>query len=91
MTADAEVVAGATRALVARLQQEADSGRALSDKEALVLTLNQQYPDDVGVMSAFFLNLVSLGSPEGSRGPGRKEERKRGGRQGRGKGGREGV
>lgn len=32
----------------------------LSAKEALVLRLNEQYPGDVGVLSAFFLNLVSL-------------------------------
>jgi hypothetical protein len=33
-------------------------GGKLSPKEALVLRLNAQYPGDVGVLSAFFLNLV---------------------------------
>lgn len=36
------------------------AGEALSSKEALVLRLNAQYPGDVGVLSAFFLNLVRL-------------------------------
>lgn len=34
--------------------------RPLTDKEKLVLRLNEQYPLDVGVLSAFFLNLVTL-------------------------------
>ena len=34
------------------------TGQPLSVKEALVLRLNAQYPGDVGVLSAFFLNLV---------------------------------
>lgn len=34
------------------------TGEQLSAKEALVLRLNGQYPGDVGVLSAFFLNLV---------------------------------
>jgi mannose-6-phosphate isomerase class I len=34
--------------------------RTLTDKEKLVLRLNEQYPKDVGVLAAFFLNLVSL-------------------------------
>ena len=32
----------------------------LSAKEKLVLRLNAQYPGDVGVLAAFFLNLVQL-------------------------------
>lgn len=32
----------------------------LSPKEKLVLRLNAQYPGDVGVLAAFFLNLVQL-------------------------------
>jgi hypothetical protein len=58
MTCDAEKVAGAIDTLVQRLSQEAAGGRQLSDKESLVLRLNQQYPNDVGVLSAFFLNQV---------------------------------
>jgi mannose-6-phosphate isomerase len=58
MTCDAEKVAGAIDTLVQRLNQEAAGGRALTEKEALVLRLNTQYPNDVGVLSAFFLNQV---------------------------------
>lgn len=59
MTCDAGKVAGAISSLVSRLNQEQESGgRKLSDKEALVLRLNSQYPNDVGVLSAFFLNQV---------------------------------
>ena len=34
--------------------------RPLTAKEALVLQLEKQYPDDVGVIAAFFLNYVKL-------------------------------
>lgn len=34
--------------------------RVLTEKEKLVLRLNEQYPLDVGILSAFFLNLVTL-------------------------------
>ena len=44
--------------LCQRLQHKASV--QLSAKEALVLRLNEQYPDDVGVLAAFFLNLVKL-------------------------------
>jgi len=60
MTADSEKVAAAISALVAHLSQEQAGGKKLGTKEELVLRLNQQYPGDVGVLSAFFLNLVSL-------------------------------
>lgn len=58
MTCDATKVSGAIDALVQRLSQEAAAGRQLSSKEQLVLRLNEQYPNDVGVLSAFFLNQV---------------------------------
>jgi hypothetical protein len=58
MTCDSGKVAEAIATLVARLQQEQAGGRALSAKESLVLRLDTQYPKDVGVLSAFFLNLV---------------------------------
>lgn len=35
-------------------------GRLLTEKEQLVLQLERQYPADVGVISAFFLNHVNL-------------------------------
>lgn len=60
MTAESDKVSGAISSLVARLNQEAEGGRALSDKERLVLRLNSQYPNDVGVLSAFFLNQVCV-------------------------------
>ena len=54
-------VAGAVKDLVERLEGVRAGGtRALTPKEELVLRLNEQYPLDVGVLSAFFLNLVTL-------------------------------
>ena len=54
-------VAGAIKELVERLEGvRAGRSRELTPKEALVLRLNAQYPLDVGVLSAFFLNLVTL-------------------------------
>jgi len=38
--------------------------RQLTDKEQLVLRLERQYPSDVGVIAAFFLNLVKLNPGE---------------------------
>lgn len=64
MTADAGKVAGAIDGLVARLGAKKAAGGKLSPKEALVLRLNAQYPGDVGVLSAFFLNLISLPAGE---------------------------
>lgn len=58
MTCDADKVSGAISSLVQRLSQESEGGRKLSEKEQLVLRLNTQYPNDVGVLSAFFLNQV---------------------------------
>ena len=52
-------VATAISSLEQRLGQEG-SRRELTAKEKLVLRLNHQYPSDVGVLSAFFLNLVVL-------------------------------
>lgn len=53
-------MAGQVKALAARLDKESLGGRALTPKDALVLRLNAQYPADVGVLSAYFLNLVVL-------------------------------
>ncbi|GIL59093.1 hypothetical protein Vafri_14039 [Volvox africanus] len=58
MTASQDAVTAAVRALVARLK--ALPATELSEHEALALRLNDQFPDDVGLMSAFFLNLVRL-------------------------------
>lgn len=59
MTCDAAKVASSIEALVARLSKESQS-RSLGRKEQLVLKLNEQYPKDVGVLSAYFLNLIEL-------------------------------
>ncbi|KAL6191779.1 hypothetical protein ACLB2K_038168 [Fragaria x ananassa] len=40
------------------------SVRQLTEKEQLVLQLEKQYPNDVGVISAFFLNYVKLNPGE---------------------------
>ena len=54
-------VAAAIESLVQRLTAlKAEGKRPLTPKEELVLRLNKQYPADVGVLSAFFLNLVTL-------------------------------
>jgi mannose-6-phosphate isomerase len=65
MTCDGDKVSGAISSLVQRLSQESEGGRKLSEKEQLVLRLNQQYPNDVGVLSAFFLNQVGGGQVGG--------------------------
>ncbi|EFJ44150.1 hypothetical protein VOLCADRAFT_65163 [Volvox carteri f. nagariensis] len=62
MTAPQEAVTAAVRGLVERLKAIAP-GEELTPHEALALRLNEQFPDDVGLMSAFFLNLVRL--PDG--------------------------
>ena len=38
--------------------------RSLTQKEQLVLSLEKQYPGDVGVLAAFFLNFVKLNPGE---------------------------
>lgn len=37
-----------------------ETGRQLTDKETLTLRLQKQYPNDIGILSAWFLNLVTL-------------------------------
>ncbi|CAI7795822.1 unnamed protein product [Closterium sp. NIES-54] len=59
MTQDGAVIEKHLSSLVARLQAESKE-RELSDKEQLVQRLEHQYPGDVGVLSAFFLNHVTL-------------------------------
>lgn len=59
MTADADAVAETIAKLTARLAAEKEI-RTLSPKEELVLRLQEQYPNDVGILSVFFLNLVTL-------------------------------
>lgn len=56
--------AGLARAYVermcARLQREAAEGRELTPRELLALRLELQYPGDVGVLAAWFLNYLRL-------------------------------
>lgn len=63
MTADAATVATAIQQLTARLAQEATT-RSLTAKESLILRLQEQYPDDVGILSVYFLNFVTLKAGE---------------------------
>lgn len=63
MLADPGLVRTCIEAMVARLQG-AVSERQLSPKEQLVLRLNEQYPNDVGVLSAWFLNYVTMKTGE---------------------------
>ena len=64
MTAQPQTYQKCIAAMVARLQ-EASKSRGLSPKEALVLRLNAQYPGDVGVLAAWFLNIARLRAGEG--------------------------
>ncbi|GLJ09053.1 hypothetical protein SUGI_0100810 [Cryptomeria japonica] len=59
MTIDKEAVMEALRKLKMRLNQE-NQVRNLTLKEQLVLRLEKQYPNDIGVISAFFFNYVKL-------------------------------
>ncbi len=62
MTAPPAAVADAVARLAARLRARAAAGQALDEHEALALRLDEQFPGgDVGVLSAFFLNLVRGG------------------------------
>ena len=46
--------------LTERLQQQVEQGQQLGPKEQLVLRLHEQYPHDVGILSAYFLNYLRL-------------------------------
>ncbi|RDY03316.1 Mannose-6-phosphate isomerase 2, partial [Mucuna pruriens] len=59
MSASKERVTGAVDRLRSRLHRESQV-RQLTVKEQLVLQLDKQYPSDVGVIAAFFLNHVKL-------------------------------
>ncbi len=58
MSAEPAAVTEAVRSLVSRLASRARE--QLSEHEALALRLNTQFPDDVGIFSAFFLNIVRI-------------------------------
>lgn len=63
MTTSEEAVSRAISELKSRLKSESKI-RTLTKKEQLVLSLEKQYPGDVGVLAAFFLNYVKLSSGE---------------------------
>ena len=58
MTADPAAVAEQVEILDDCLQQQPP--QQLTAKQKLIMRLHQQYPHDVGVLSVFFLNLVTL-------------------------------
>uniref|UniRef100_A0A0E0MGZ1 mannose-6-phosphate isomerase n=1 Tax=Oryza punctata TaxID=4537 RepID=A0A0E0MGZ1_ORYPU len=63
MTASKETVSQAVSKLKNRLNIESKV-RTLTKKEQLVLSLEMQYPEDVGVLAAFFFNYVKLNPGE---------------------------
>ncbi|KAJ4973640.1 hypothetical protein NE237_006814 [Protea cynaroides] len=63
MTVSENAVSEAVFKMKRRLNME-NKVRHLTDKEQLVLRLAKQYPADIGVMSAFFLNYVKLNPGE---------------------------
>ncbi|TVU23144.1 hypothetical protein EJB05_30255, partial [Eragrostis curvula] len=63
MIANEEAVSEAISKLKGRLDVESKV-RALTKKEKLVLSLEKQYPGDVGVLAAFFFNYVKLNPGE---------------------------
>ncbi|KAL5226667.1 hypothetical protein ABZP36_014932 [Zizania latifolia] len=63
MTASKEAVSKTIENLIFRLNAESKV-RALTEKENLVLSLEKQYPEDVGVLSAFFFNYIKLSPGE---------------------------
>uniref|UniRef100_A0A0E0JDL1 mannose-6-phosphate isomerase n=1 Tax=Oryza punctata TaxID=4537 RepID=A0A0E0JDL1_ORYPU len=63
MTASKETVSEAITKLIFRLNAESKV-RTLTEKENLVLSLEKQYPEDVGVLSAFFFNYIKLSPGE---------------------------
>ena len=61
MASPEELYAPAIRALVARLSAMPEQQRSYLDR--LVLRLDEQFPSDVGILAAYFLNHLSL--PDG--------------------------
>ncbi|KAG7668228.1 hypothetical protein KSW81_002126 [Nannochloris sp. 'desiccata'] len=62
MTAYRPLVHKALVRMISRLEKKKESSlpSPLSEKEQLVLRLNQQWPGDVGVLAAWFLNYITL-------------------------------
>ncbi|XP_068642784.1 mannose-6-phosphate isomerase 1-like [Aristolochia californica] len=59
MSTSKDAVSEVVNKMKSRLDME-NKMRALTDKEKLALRLEKQYPADVGVLAAFFLNYVHL-------------------------------
>ncbi|XP_076902164.1 mannose-6-phosphate isomerase 1-like [Bidens hawaiensis] len=64
MSVDRDVISKALSKLVNRLTRENET-RQLTSKEELVLKLEKQYPNDVGVLASLLLNLVKLEPGDG--------------------------
>ncbi|OCF54616.1 mannose-6-phosphate isomerase [Kwoniella mangroviensis CBS 10435] len=60
MSADKDTVTTAVRALIERYKKGEKIEEAEKSVVDLALMLNDQYPDDVGVLCVFFLNVVEL-------------------------------
>lgn len=63
MTLPKDVVNSTVSKLVTRLVKD-EQVRELTEKEALVIRLEKQYPADIGVLSIFFLNYLRLAPGE---------------------------
>ncbi|KAM7524215.1 hypothetical protein LguiA_014117 [Lonicera macranthoides] len=63
MSASKVVISEALSKLISRLNMESKA-RQLTSKEELVLRLEKQYPDDVGIIAAFLFNYVKLNPGE---------------------------
>ncbi|KAL8200484.1 hypothetical protein R6Q57_011823 [Mikania cordata] len=64
MSVDRDVISNALSRLINRLNRESET-RQLTSKEQLVLKLEKQYPNDVGVLAALLLNHVKLEPGDG--------------------------
>lgn len=64
MEAREGTIKDAVQSLVRRLHQEQQQGRRWTAKEELLVRLDQQFPGDIGVLAAMFLNHVKLGEGE---------------------------
>ncbi|KAJ3694423.1 hypothetical protein LUZ60_009903 [Juncus effusus] len=64
MSATQESISFSIQNLKSRLSSESKM-RSLTEKEQLILLLEKQYPDDVGVISAYFFNYIKLNPGEG--------------------------
>ncbi|CAH1451649.1 unnamed protein product [Lactuca virosa] len=63
MSVDRDAISTSLSRLISRLNREKET-RELSSKEELVLKLEKQYPNDVGVLAALLLNHLILNPGE---------------------------